>query len=212
MTDLPASRALERGTLLLADISGFTGFLQGVADAHHAIIFEADEPPAAYSVLSSLLDTMLATLVPPFSLAKVEGDAVFVVAADPAAVRGLALVDLARTCNAAFATSLVQARRQWTCTCSACARIGGLGLKFVVHHGRYAIRRIGGRDELLGPDVNTVHRLLKNHARDVVGPRPYVLFTDASLEALEIPAEAMTAMTESYDDLPSVPVHVLALA
>lgn len=36
-----------RGTLLLADMSGYASFLHGVADAHHALIVEADEPPAA---------------------------------------------------------------------------------------------------------------------------------------------------------------------
>ena len=76
----PGTRA--KGALLLADISGYTGFLQGVADAHHAIIVEADEPPPAYAVLSKLLDTIVATLSPAYRLAKFEGDAVFAVADD----------------------------------------------------------------------------------------------------------------------------------
>lgn len=203
----------ETGTLLLADISGFTGFLQGVADAHRAIIIEAAEPPQAYAILSHLLDTMLSTLVPPFALAKVEGDAVFVVAAgDPAAVRGSGVIDLVRACHAAFAEKLAQAGDAWTCTCNACSHLGDLGLKFVVHHGTYVTQRIGGNDELLGADVNAVHRLLKNHARDAVGSSPYVLFTDAALEALGVPSDRMNALTETYEDLPSIPVHVLALA
>ena len=44
----PVSRGTRsRGTLLLADISGYTGFLQGVAEAHYELIVEADAPPLA---------------------------------------------------------------------------------------------------------------------------------------------------------------------
>src|SRR3970040_1523744 len=60
---LPQSSS-RRGALLLADISGYTGFLQGVADAHRALIIEADEPPQAYALLSQLLDTMHESIVP----------------------------------------------------------------------------------------------------------------------------------------------------
>ena len=42
----PVSRGTRsRGTLLLADISGYTGFLQGVAEAHYELIVEAETPP-----------------------------------------------------------------------------------------------------------------------------------------------------------------------
>jgi len=44
----PAARQ-RRGTMVLADISGFTGFLQGVADAHIDLIVEAEEPPPVAS-------------------------------------------------------------------------------------------------------------------------------------------------------------------
>ena len=73
------------------------------------------------------------------------------------------------------------------------------------------VQRIAGREELLGPDVNVAHRLLKNHVRDLLGTRPYALLTDVALQALEVPADEMEAMTERYNDLPPIPVHVLAL-
>lgn len=37
----------HEAALLFADISGYTGFFHGVADAHRAMIVGADEPPAA---------------------------------------------------------------------------------------------------------------------------------------------------------------------
>lgn len=202
-----------QGALLLADISGYTGFLQRVATAHHALIVEADEPPPAYAFVSGLLDRMVSAVVPPFRLIKFEGDALFAVADDPGlAVRGSAVLACLRSCNAAFQAGLAAAGEEWTCTCNSCARIHDLSLKFVLHHGEYFAQRIFGRDELAGPDVIVAHRLLKNHVRDLIGAQPYALLTDAGLAALEVPAGEMVATTESYDGLPPIPVHVLALA
>lgn len=206
---VPPSR--RHGALLLADISGYTGFLQGVADAHRDLIVEADEPPPAYAVLSHLLDTIVASISPTFQLAKIEGDAIFAVA-DGAMPRGEAALDCLRACYAAFRDRLAAAGSQWTCSCRACARIGELDLKFILHHGTSVAQAIAGREELLGPDVNLAHRLLKNHARELIGPVPYALLTEAAVAALAIPTGGMLAAEERYDDTPPVRVHVLALA
>jgi hypothetical protein len=206
---LHASR--RRGALLLADISGYTGFLQGVADAHRDLIVEADEPPPAYALLSQLLDTIVGSIGPTFRLAKFEGDAVFAVA-DEAIGDGTTVLDCLRACYSAFRNRLAAAGSQWTCTCDACARIDGLDLKFVVHHGTYVAQSIAGHDEILGPDVNLVHRLLKNHARELVGPVAYALVTDAAVQALAIPTDGMISAVESYDGGPPTRVHVLVLA
>lgn len=205
--------ARARGTLLLADISGYTGFLQGVADAHHALIIEADEPPVAYALMSSLLDAMVTAVVPPFRLAKFEGDAIFAVAPDPEfALRGADVLACLRACHGAFTARLAEANSLWTCTCGSCARVHELGLKFVLHHGDYVVQPIAGREELLGPEVNIAHRLLKNHAVDLIGVRPYALLTDAALVALGVSAEGMVATTETYEHVPPIPAHVLPLA
>ena len=201
-----------RGTFLLADISGYTGFLNGVAVAHHDLVYEAEEPPAAYAFVSDLLDRIVSAVVPPFRLVKFEGDAVFVIADDPElAIHGPAIVSCLRSCHAAFRAGLAEAKAASTCACGSCAHIHDLGLKFVLHHGEYMTQRIVGREELAGPDVIVAHRLLKNHARDLVGARPYALLTDLALRALDVPADEMIAATETYDDLPSIHVHILAL-
>lgn len=202
--------ARREGPLLLADISGYTSFLQGVADAHRDIIVEADEPPAAYAVLSHLLDTMVGAIAPTFRLAKFEGDAIFAVA-DDATLDGQAVIDIVQRCHAAFRDALGTAQSMWICNCAACARVGDLDLKFVVHHGKYVAQPIAGREEFLGPDVNLVHRLLKNHVRELVGAVPYAVVTDAAAQALSIPTGGMVEGTESYDDAPPTRVHVLVL-
>src|SRR3972149_6165151 len=65
------------GPLLLADISGYTGFLQDVAHAHRDDAFAGGQVPDAYGLVSSLLDGIIQKTVPPFTLAKIEGDAAF---------------------------------------------------------------------------------------------------------------------------------------
>lgn len=209
----PISRGSRlQGILALADISGYTGFLQGVSEAHHDIIVEADEPPVAYALISGLLDALVTAVVPPFRLVKFEGDALFVVADDPVpSLQGEGLLDCLRSCYASFVERLGSAREEWTCSCDACARVTTLGLKFVVHHGGWVTQRIVDHVELAGTDVIVVHRLLKNHARDVVGQGPYALISDAAIDALGVRSVGLVPMTETYEDLPPVPAHVLAL-
>ena len=199
----------RRGALLLADISGYTGFLQGVADAHRVLIVESPEPPPAYGLMSTLLDGIVAALEPDFRLAKFEGDAVFAVSED--AVQGQAVLDTVGRCYDAFRTRLARAGIDWTCQCDACSLIGSLDLKFIVHHGTYVAQPIAGHEELLGPDVNTVHRLLKNHAREAIGAVPYALITDAAAATLGIQTADMVHAEEAYDGGPSFPVHLLVL-
>ena len=66
-----------RGTILLADISGYTAFLQAVAGAHTADMAAGTFVPKAYPLLTSLLDGIVERIAPPFVLSKLEGDAVF---------------------------------------------------------------------------------------------------------------------------------------
>src|SRR6478736_1117704 len=67
--------------LLLADISGYTGFMSGV-EQEHGVDF-SEGIPAAYGVLGDLLNAVIEGVEPEFGLVKLEGDAVF--AAAPAA-------------------------------------------------------------------------------------------------------------------------------
>jgi hypothetical protein len=205
-----ANASRGRGALLLADISGYTSFLQGVADAHVELIIDAPQPPPAYGLLSHLLDTILESLQPMFRLAKFEGDAVFVIEAGEIEP-GDAVLERVRDCYAAFSAQLASAGSMWTCTCDACARIGALDLKFVLHHGAYVIQPVAGQTEVLGADVNVAHRLLKNHARELVGDTAYVLVTDAAAGALGMSTSGMAAGEETYEGSPPIRVHVLVL-
>ena len=69
MTTANAPTAVS-GPLVLADISGYTAFLQSVATAHADDAFADGAIPEAYGILTRLLDGIVTGLVPPFTLSK----------------------------------------------------------------------------------------------------------------------------------------------
>lgn len=203
---------IGRGTLLLADISGYTAFLQAVARAHAADMASGTFVPDAYPLLTRLLDGIVERIAPPFVLSKLEGDAVFAFAAegDPG-IRGRPVVDCLTACYEAYRARLDEARRLMPCTCDACLSIGSLELKFVLHHGDYIVQSVAGHQELLGPDVTISHLLLKNHVPDLIGRSGYALVTESAAAHLDIPLEGALPITEQYEHYPPVRACVLTL-
>jgi hypothetical protein len=188
------------GPLVLADISGYTAFLQSVATAHADDAFADGAIPEAYGILTRLLDGIVAGLVPPFTLSKLEGDAVFAYAdADGGFPRGDALLACIDACFAEFQRRLGQAHDIWTCRCDACMRIDQLDLKFILHAGPYVIQSIAGGAELVGPEVVMAHRLLKNDAVATLGTGAYALLTASAVERFDVPTAGATSMAASYE-------------
>lgn len=201
-----------RGVLLLADISGYTGFLQAVAGAHGKEMASMQELPAAYPLITSLLNGIVMRLVPPFRLAKLEGDAVFAYAAGEAfEYRGPSVVECMKDCYADYRQRRDEAVNLMFCDCSACRRLHELELKFVVHWGNYVVQSIAGHDELLGPDVTMAHLLLKNNVSDVVGRSGYALLTQSAAEQLDVPLHQATPHQEHFDHYPPVATHIFGL-
>src|SRR5262245_38636481 len=168
--------------------------------------------PKAYPLLTSLLDGIVECVAPPFVLSKLEGDAVFAFGGDRELnVRGQALVDRLRTCYATYRDRLDEAQELMTCTCDACLSIGGLELKFVLHHGEYVVQSVAGHQELFGPDVTVSHLLLKNHVAGLIGRASYALVTESAAAKLDLPLENGLAITERYDHYAPVECTVLIL-
>ena len=198
------------GLLLLADIGGYTSFLQAVAEAHRDDAFADGAVPEAYRLMSSLLDGIVGRLVPPFTLSKLEGDAVFVFAVG-AELRGDAVLDTIRDCYTDFRLRLAQVGELWTCNCTACARATSLELKFVLHAGRYVLQQIAGSRELSGPEVVMAHRLLKNGAADLVGHGAYALISEAAVRQLSVSVAGARPTTETYEHYPPISAFAFAL-
>src|SRR5437762_2492918 len=91
-----------------------------------------------------------------------------------------------------------------------CFLIADLDLKFVVHHGSAIHHKVAGRQELVGPDVIVVHRLLKNDVVETAGIKAYALISQACIDASDIDPAAlgMVAHNETYDRIGDVPAWV----
>lgn len=200
------------GPLLLVDIGGYTSFLQSVASAHRDDAFADGNVPDAYALVSSLLDGIVGRMVPPFTLSKLEGDAVFAYAIAPDEVpRGAAFIACLEACYADFRARLGQAGEVWSCQCDACSRISALDLKFIVHAGPFVIQSIAGREELVGPDVVLAHRLLKTRAAELVGHGAFALVTDAAIASLGIPTVSAQPLVETVDHYLPVSTQVFSV-
>ena len=121
------------------------------------------------------------------------------------------MIDCFTACYEAYRARLDEAGELMTCSCDACLSIGGLELKFVLHHGEHVVQPVAGHPELLGPDVTITHLLLKNHAAELIGRSAYALVTDQAAAHLEVPVDHALSITEEYEHYPPVRACVLPL-
>ena len=195
--------------LLLADISGYTGFMSGV-EQEHGVDFSAGIP-AAYGVLGDLLNAVIEGVGPEFALVKLEGDAVF--AAAPAATldgRGDRVLDKLAAMYQSFIDSRTRAIPANDHVCVACPAVAHLDLKAVLHRGQSVRQLVGSGSDLLGPAVTVAHRLLKNTVREQIGARPYVLMTDAAAGPLGLSGVGL-AHHEDYADTGRIEGRIVEL-
>ena len=187
----------ERACLVMADVSGYTGYLTGSELEH------------AQDVLADLFETVVGALRPTLRLAKLEGDAAFVYALE-AKINSSMLLDTVEGCYFAFRRRLRSIGQATTCQCNACVLIPNLNLKFAVHHGEFVRQRIAGREELAGTDVIVVHRLLKNSVVEMFNLNGYALFTGACVAAMgaDVGALGMREHRESYEHIGEVIMYV----
>jgi hypothetical protein len=185
---------------LIADISGYTGYLADVELEH------------AQDILADLIGAVVSALRPNFRLAKLEGDAAFMYMTAEK-IDGSMLLDTIERCYFGFRRRRRDVRQATSCPCNACIRIPDLDLKFVVHHGSAILQKVAGRQELLGSDVIVVHRLLKNEVVEKLGVDAYALLSQQCVNASDIdPAElGMREHTETYDRIGEVSLWVLDL-
>ena len=187
-TLLPLRPSMATGSacLLIADISGYTGYLAGVELDH------------AQDILADLMGTIVSALRPGFRLAKLEGDAAFTFAITEK-LDGSLLLDTIERCYFGFRRRRRDVRQATSCECNACVRIPDLNLKFVVHHGTILRQRVAGHEELLGSDVILVHRLLKNDVVAATGIEAYALFSQQCVDAMDVDVAALGMRASQRD-------------
>ena len=190
--------ASQSGFLVISDITGYTLFLSKSELEH------------AQEILQSLLELLIDHNRPPLIISRTAGDAVISYAVAGASIQGQTFVELMEDTYVAFRRAIELMVMNNTCQCNACANISGLDLKFFVHHGEFGIQKLGGHDELVGSDVNLLHRLLKNRVVEATGIRAYTLYSDAAIRALGLDGftASLTPHQESYEHLGAVTLWV----
>jgi len=95
-----------------------------------------------------------------------------------------------------FRERLLEIGAYSVCKCDACAEVGDLKLKILVHSGEALLTHVGDFPTLSGVDVITVHRLAKNSVEE----DEYVLLTEAAMRDLSLPPGAeVRESSEEYD-------------
>jgi hypothetical protein len=190
---------VERGFLMLADITGYTSFMAKGERGH------------AEPVAREFLELVSSRLSPLLKLLEVEGDALFVFSPSSRIERGETLLELVESTYGAFRDRITALQRHTNCGCVACNSIGSLDLKFFIHFGEYVPQRIAGVFKLVGSEVNLLHRLVKNHVTERTGWKAYAMLTEASRAQLNIPPESLHKSIETYEHLGDVVTHNLDL-
>lgn len=177
------------GTMVIADIGGYTRYLAGVELEH------------SQDILADIMGLIVERLSQTLTFEQLEGDAVFSYAPAGTSIDVLGTLE---DCYLSFADRVRSIYRLSSCDCRACRSVPMLDLKFVVHYGTFIEQVIAGRHTLLGPDVVLVHRLLKNHITEQTGLAGYAFLTDDSLRHAGIDAAGLVPHSEEYADVGSV--------
>ncbi len=183
---------ISRGFLILADISGFTRFV-AISELDHSRV-----------ILRDILKLIMRRFVPRLRIAEIEGDAVFAYALDRQFQRGETLLEIIESTYVDFRDKRRSGLRTATCECNACQSVDKLDLKFITHYGDFALQDIGRRRKPLGSSVNLLHRLAKNRVGENTGWQGYALFTEASLNRMDIHPLNVHAQVENYEHLGDV--------
>jgi len=184
---------VEQGTLLIADIGGYTRYLTSVELEH------------SHDILADLVGVVATSLGRSLRIAKLEGDAVFCFGGSAE------LLDDLYNCYSEFVRRQRTIALNTTCGCDACRLIPELELKFVAHHGSFVEHEVAGGNELVGPDVIVVHRMLKNSVSECYGMHAYALLSDACLTALSLDTAGLREHSERYGDVGEIQGVVIDL-
>ena len=190
--------SMKSGILLISDITGYTKFLASSELEH------------AQDSLRSLLKLMVEHTRPPLVISRLEGDAVISYAPAGSFLQGQTIVEIIERTYVDFCQARELMMLNTTCTCNACRNIPNLDLKFFVHFGSFMLEQLLSYTELVGTDVNLIHRLTKNSVTQQTGLKAYVAYTQSAVAALGIDriAESMTRHTETYESIGEVQLYL----
>jgi hypothetical protein len=159
--------------------------------------------------LSYLLETIVEKMDDLLTISKLEGDAVFAYIEESKLEDCARLLELIDQTYLAFRDKALTLYSQATCPCRACQTLPILDLKFILHHGDFVMQRVAGIHDLLGTDVNVIHRLLKNGVAEATGWKGYAVFTDQALERMKCSKDSYLRRCETYEHLGDVNIYCM---
>jgi hypothetical protein len=188
----------EQGYLVITDITGYSTYIKDSELEH------------ARDSLAALLSLLIEHTRSPFAIAKLEGDAVFSYAPAGAFLEGQSMLEMMEGVYVAFRRALELMVLNTNCPCNACRNLPNLDLKFFVHFGEYSLQEMGPYKELVGNDVNLLHRLLKNKIKEETGLRAYAAYTQATIDRLQLSqfCQEMHKHREAFADVGEVQLYV----
>jgi hypothetical protein len=189
----------QKGFVLLADITGFTHFVMQTELAH------------SNEIINQILTDLVSFLTPTFTLAEIEGDAVFLYAPFENIKRGETILEIVESSYAEFRDKKASYLRSRTCNCLACQMVINLDLKYVIHFGEFVLNDMAGRKKPLGNSINTAHRLLKNGLYEETGWKAYALYTEDCLKVVNMDKEIFYHHVEHLNHIGAVVTYSLDL-
>lgn len=182
--------------LAFVDISGYTRFIrERVISLEHA-----------ESIISELIATLIDHASHPLHVNKLEGDAALLFAethGDRDACLRRVYQQLLAFIPLFVARREEIARERRHCNCEACAAIGSLRIKALIHVGDIVIKRVRQFEELAGEAVILLHRLGKNQ----VPADQYVLLTEAASGPILALGESWSGLVEPVAGLGAVQIY-----
>ena len=164
-----------RGYPLLADISGFVQFVNESEIEH------------ANEIIRELLGFIIVKINSLFTVAQIDGDAIFAYAPQERIFRGEAVFELIESTYTAYKDQLLQVSRVRTCSCNACRNTSKLDLKFAVHYGEYIPSEFQKQFDLIGLAPYFIRkREWKEPVKEATQWQGYALFTEESLKQLNL--------------------------
>lgn len=191
----------DKGYFIITDITGYTSFLN------------QSELDHAQHILNALFESQLRTIKPPLIVSSFRGDAILCYVPEGSVTDGKAIYHQINQIYEAFGEKIAEMQIDPPCSCRICSTISLLDLKIFVHFGQYLLQKMGNNEELLGSDVITIHRLMKNNVVKETGIKSYLLITEKAFRQLGVDSARSRFVnhSETYEDVGRVDLLIAPL-
>jgi len=190
---------IQKGFFIITDITGYTIFLT------------ESELDHAHNIIEALFKSQLAVIAEPLQISNFQGDAILCHVPEES-VQDADLLEQVNAIYDAFAATIEEMQINPPCGCNACANITMLDLKMFMHFGEYLVKKVGETEEIIGSDVITAHRMMKNNVKAATGIHSYLLATHQALGQLGVADDAkFIDYTQTFEHIGEISMGVAQL-